>query len=150
MFGKITRSLDGIRLDLTAITKAVRMASERSQDSGSTEALSERVSALEGRIESVLGQVDAALTRAESLKSAARASEERERGHAKRAEGFLELAKAVEGSEESDPFEAAGAAWQASQSPPGDDVENGRVPSMPSSMEGRRDGREEAKALKRR
>ena len=149
MFKRISRSIDGLRLEMNAMTKAVRLASERFQESGGTEALSERVSALEGRIQSILGEVDGALTRAQSLKSAARASEERERNHAKRAEGFLEAARAADGSSETDPFEQAGRAWQ-DQLAEGNDGEDGGLSPVPSSVEGRRDGRELAKAAKRR
>jgi len=149
MFKRISRSIDGLRLEMNAMTKTVRLMSERAQESGNSDVLSERVSTLEGRIEAVLGQVEGALTRAESLKGAARASEERERNHAKRAEGFLEAVRSAEGSEETDPFEQAGRAWQ-DQLAEGNDGENGGLSPLPSSVEGRRDGREVARAAKRR
>jgi hypothetical protein len=150
MFRKITQELHGIRLMIADMVKAIRIISEASQEGPAYGDMPERLSTLEGRLAVALGDIDAGILKADSLKAAARASEERERGHMKRAEAAVELAKELEGGEETDPFEAAGR-WYSEHGPGNDEgsTANG-VPSVPEGMEISRSGRDMAKAAKRR
>lgn len=111
MFGKITRELAGIRLELRAFVVAVRASTDVLQNSLESNPESERLATLEGRIEQVAGLVEAGITKAEALKATARAAEDRARGHQKRGDAAVELARSIEGSEDEDPFEAAGRAF---------------------------------------
>lgn len=148
MFKKITHELNGIRLELTALGKAVRIAADSFRDVPASSADGERLSALEGRIETVLGQVDAGVIKAEALKATARAAEDRMRGHMKRAEGYAKLAESIEGGEEPDPFEAAIGAYEGVV-PEGNEVAVDPLPAVQGTLADRRAGREMAKAMKR-
>jgi len=152
MFKKVCSELNGIRLQLDALTKALRIASDGFREGSLGSGDPERISILEGRIESVIGMVEAGITKAESLKGAARAAEDRTRGHMKRAEAALELAESAGGGEEIDPFEAAGRQFEADLAAEGNgkDLAPEEVPSMLTSLDDRRARRQLARNAKRR
>jgi len=149
MFKRITGELNGIRLEISALTKALRSASDGLRDLPQGGADAERLNELEGRMEVVLGQVEAGLIKGEALKATARAAEDRARGHMKRAEGYAELASSIEGSEEEDTFEAFGRAY-GSELPEGNDGPEQGVPPMPNGVAHRASGLAAARAAKRR
>jgi len=149
MFRKIIRSLDGIRLEVQSVTKALRLLSEAQQDPPVNEHLAERLAQLEGRLEAVVGTIDAGIIKAESLKGAARASEERARGHMKRAEAANELAQSLEGGEDADPFEQVGRAYESLVSE-GDEAPLEQLSPVHNGVDNRRASREFAKDAKRR
>jgi len=149
MFKKIIRELAGIRVNLDALGKSVRNASETLRALSVDGDDGGRLSALEGRIEAVAGQVEAGLIKGEALKATARAAEDRARGHMKRAEGYAKLAESLEGGEDEDPFEAAARAY--SELPDGNgEIDPGEMPSVSSHLEGRRARRAVARNAKRR
>ena len=148
MFGKITRELNGIRLELRAFVVAVRAATDVLETSleGGTD--NERLATLEGRIEQVAGLVEAGITKAEALKATARAAEDRARGHQKRGDAAVELARSIEGSEDEDPFEAAGRAFAGVVSEGDGDAGEG-VPPVSNGLESYGTRGDTARAAKR-
>ncbi len=149
MFGKIIRSLDGIRLELDAVKKAIRLASEREREQLPYGDMPDRLSSLEGRLEMVLGQVEAGLVKAGSLKAAARAAEERAKGKLKRAEEYAETTARMEGGPDTDPFEQAGRQFQHELAA-GNDAALEGVPPVSNGVEGRRAGLSDIRTAKRR
>jgi len=148
MFKKIVFELRMIYGAIGLLGETVRVSSEALREGSAGGADPERLSALEGRMEVVLGQVEAGIVKADSLKSAARAAEDRTRGHMKRAEGYLELAKGIEGSEASDPFERAAEDWERELSE-GNDAAQSALPPVPNGVEGRRESLARVRAFKR-
>lgn len=148
MFRKVTDSINGLRLELAAIHKALSFASDALKVGGLTPEEASRLSALEGRLEAIMGQVDAGITREEALKGAARASEERARGHMKRAERLAESAKPPEGSEDEDSFVTAGRAYQDLLAE-GNGEDDEVLPTMSRGLGGRRARLSRVRAKKR-
>ena len=148
MFGKITRELNGIRLELNGLTKAFRIASDGLRDSVATTTDDERLARLEGRIEVVAGEVAAGLIKADALKATARAAEDRARGHLNRAEKTLELAEGIEGGEERDSFEEAARAYAAVNGATDDEAQFA-LPPVSSGLEGRRQSLTDVRSRKR-
>jgi len=149
MFKRISRELSGIRYEIKTLVSTLRMAAEVLRDVTEGGVDPERLAKLEGRLEAVMGEVQAGVIKADALKATARAAEDRARGHMKRAEGYAKLVTDLEDDEETDPFEAAGRAFEGVL-PERDDEANGGVPVLPNSVAHRRQGRELAKAAKRR
>jgi hypothetical protein len=149
MFKKICRELGGIRFEIKTLVSTLRMASGVLQSVTEGAVDPERLAKLEGRLEAVVGEVQAGVIKADALKATARAAEDRARGHMKRAEGYAKLVTDLEDDEETDPFEAAGRAFDGVV-PERNDEANGGVHVLPNSVADRRQGRELAKAAKRR
>jgi len=149
MFGKIIRSLDGIRLEMSAITKTLRFLSEANQDPPAYQHIGERLSAMEGRIEAVVGQAEAAIIKADAIKSAARASEERARGMEKRAREYAETPDGAEDGESGEDFETLARAYAPQfAEPDGGEIE--ALPTVSNGLADRRARREAIRAQKRR
>ena len=149
MFKKITGELRGIRDELSAVGESFRIASEALQSPGVHEGVTAQLGELTRRVETVAGEVAAGILRAEAFKATALAAEDRARGHMKRGERAYELAQSVEGGEEEDPFEAAARAY-ADLGGAGNGVDQPGLPALPYPMAGPSEGREAAKAAKRR
>jgi len=149
MFKQITRELRGIRDELRAVRESARIASEALQSPGVHEGVADQLNELTRRVETVSGEVAAGILRADAFKATALAAEDRARGHMKRGEKAYELAQSSESGEEEDPFAAAARAYAALGSG-GNDVDQSAMSPLSPSVAGDIEGREAAKAAKRR